>query len=212
MLSRALLCCYCLIANKVAWVTSAGVGDAGRRLIEPIGMRGGLSLAACGPDKASDDSEAGQEAEVLRPDSFSALTACNPSTDSEPQGQERFSELMLEFRLATPNASTVVGSVGPPPRPTGSPVAHATAPLSGRRSGDAERSGGWRVGEGLDDDTSELQEDDATSSAPWLVTRQSEWVEARPYVYLSLISCASPDPAELGVLVLVRGVEACFTA
>lgn len=181
-----MLCCYCLLdANKVAWVTSAGVGDAGRRLVEPVGMRGGLNLAACGPDKASDDSDAGQEAEVPRPGSCSALTACNPLTGSEPQRQERFSELMLEFRLVTPDASTVVGSVGPPPRPTGSPVA---APLSGRRSG---------VGEGLDDDMSGLEED-ATSSAPWLVTRQSEWVEARPCVYLSLISCASPDPQSSG--------------
>lgn len=200
MLPHAVLCCYYLLdANKVAWVTSAGVGDAGRRLVEPVGMRGGLNLAACGRDKASDDSDAGQEAEVPRPGSCSALTACNPSTGSEPQGHERFSELMLEFRLVTPDASTVVGSVGPPPRPTGSPVAHATAPLSGRRSGDAERSGGGRrVGEGLDNDPSGLDEDDATSSAPWLVTRQSEWVEARPCVYLSLISCASPDPQSSG--------------
>ena len=179
-------------------MTSAGVGDAGRRLVEPVGMRGGVNLAACGPDKVSDDSDAGQEAEVRLPVSCSALTACNPSTGSEPQGQERFSELMLEFRLVTPDASTVVGSVGPPPRPTRSPVAHATAPLSGRRSGNAERSGGRRVGEGLDDDESGREEDVETSSAPWMVTRQSEWVEARPCVYLSLISCASPDPQSSG--------------
>ena len=196
------------VVQQVAWVTSAGVGNAGRRLVEPAGTRGGLNLVACGPH--NEGAQGSEEAvEPSGPVSCSALTASSsPSAwdlgQGQGQGQEqgqgqggRLSELMLEFRLATPDAAAFVGSVGPPPTATEDSAAHAMM----REEGNSGSSGGGRSdvhgrpGEGPGDRPRGREEEDAVSrSGPWGVTRQSEWVQARPSVYLALISCASTDP------------------
>lgn len=200
----------------MAWATSPGVrlGNAGRGPGEPAGMRGGLTLVGCGPDKVSDGLDPGQEAEVSRPSSLSALTACaSPSSgEQEHGGEERgqVSELMLEFRLAAPGASAVVGSVGPPPMSTAGALANDAA--GGERGGgvgggDRGSSGGSAsVGGGTSRRGSEINEeseagsvaDSVASVGPWAVTRQSEWVEARPGIHVALISCASPEPMGAG--------------
>lgn len=200
----------------MAWATSPGVrlGNAGRGPGEPTGTRGGLTLVGCGPDKVSGGLDPGQEAEVSRPSSLSALTArASPSTGEQEHGeQERggVSELMLEFRLAAPGASAVVGSVGPPPMSTAGALAIDGA--GGERGGgigggDRGSSGGSASGgSGISRRGSEINEeseagsvaDSVASVGPWAVTRQSEWVEARPGVHVALISCASPEPMSAG--------------
>lgn len=185
----------------MAWATSTGVGNSVRRLGERPGIRGGLSIDACGPDEGAGDVDPGKEARVPRPDSYSALTACAPvAITSTAEGwRGRLSELMLEFRLATPGSAAVVGSVGPPPvtamnallsSTVSSPVGRA--PHGGRRRGSERGRAGERSHDGLNGG------DEEVDGMSWAATRQSDWVEARPGVHLSLISCASPDPASSG--------------
>lgn len=183
------------LSPQVAWATSAGVGNGGRRLFEPAGTRGGLTLHGCGPDSASDGFDAGEEAHPRRPAASSALTASAPY--SEAQGQGQVSELMLEFRLTGPDASVVVGSVGPPPMAAEGGIAPATVPAGANAARGDERGRGGR-GRGISENSEARESGDAGTIGPWAVTRQSEWVEARPRVYASLISCASPDPGSLG--------------
>lgn len=156
------------------------MGSSSRSLVEPAGTRGSLNLPACGSDESSDGSEDGEEARVPRPPSCSVLAAFPPRHGVQGQHGKRLpsSELMLEFRLACPDESAVVGSVGPPPN--GADATAAALPES-----DARRQ--------LEGNESE---DEFVGS--WAVTRQSEWVEARPLVYVSLISCASPDARSSG--------------
>lgn len=200
----------------MAWATSPGVrlGNAGRGPGEPTGTRGGLTLVGCGPDKVSGGLDPGQEAEVSRPSSLSALTACaSPSTgEQEHSGQERggMSELMLEFRLAAPGASAVVGSVGSPPMSTAGALAFDGAGGErggGMGGGDRGSSGGsasggggtsWRGSDINEESEAGSVADSVASTGPWAVTRQSEWVEARPGVHVALISCASPEPVSAG--------------
>ncbi|CAM9544192.1 unnamed protein product, partial [Ectocarpus fasciculatus] len=175
---------------QVAWVTSAGVGNTGRCLVEPAGTRGGLSLEAC--------TTSGRVGEALHPVSCSALTASSSSSPGAGQAQgARLSELMLEFRLSTPDAAAFVGSVGPPPVATEDSAGHPPAARDAGGFGDDDRNS---AGRGLGDDLlrgrEEVEVD--SSSGPWEVTRQSEWVQARPFVFLALISCASTDPGISG--------------
>lgn len=156
--------------------------------MEPAGTRGGLNLAACGPDEASEASDPGEEAQVPRPSSCSALTSCAPLSGAEERG--RLSELMLEFRLVVPDASAVVGSVGPPPISS----AGAAAAIDTVESVKSDRGTAGKSGRAGEESEEWREEEFADSVGSWGVTRQSEWVEARPGVYLSLISCASPDP------------------
>ncbi|CAM9091454.1 unnamed protein product [Hapterophycus canaliculatus] len=180
---------------QVAWVTSAGVGNAGRRLVEPPGTRGNLKLVAyTGGSEEADG--------VRRPSSCSALTASSAAAASSLSGVGqmqggRLSELMLEFRLATPDSAAFVGSVGPPPIATGDLVGQAVARDGGKRSsGDAGRHNDEKkVGGHLGDESLGREEvDEDSTGSPWGVTRQSEWVQARPSVFLALISCASTNP------------------
>lgn len=175
-----------------------GVGNAGRRLVEPAGTRGVLNLMTCEPHKEAAE---GLEEEVLRPVSCSALTAsCTPSSGSRQGQGGRLSELMLEFRLATPDAAAFVGSVGPPPIATEDSVAHEMERDGGNSSGHGGRAdSNRRAGGGLGDQPQGREEGEADStSGPWGITRQSEWVQARPSVFLALISCASTDPGISG--------------
>lgn len=171
-------------------MTSAGVGNAGRRLVEPPGTRGKLKLPAC----AKGSEEAGG---VRHSFSCSALTASS-SADASLSGARRMpggrvSELMLEFRLVTPDSAAFVGSVGPPPLATDDVPAERDGI---KNSGD----GGWsstekKTGEDLTGGSHGREEVDVDpSGSPWGVTRQSEWVQARPSVFLALISCASTNP------------------
>ncbi|CAN0568660.1 unnamed protein product, partial [Ectocarpus sp. 12 AP-2014] len=104
---------------QVAWVTSTGVGNAGRCLVEPAGTRGDLSLEAC--------ATSGRAGGSLHPVSCSALTASSSSPGAGQAHGERLSELMLEFRLSTPDAAAFVGSVGPPPVATEDSTGHPAA-------------------------------------------------------------------------------------
>lgn len=161
--------------------------------MEPAGTRGGLNLAACGPDEASEVADTGEEVRVPRPSSCSALTTCAPFSGTA-EGQGRLSELMLEFRLVVPDASAVVGSVGPPPISSAAGASLATDTVAESAKSDRSTAGGRRSGGAGEDSEEWWEERVAESAESWGVTRQSEWVEARPGVYLSLISCASPDP------------------
>ncbi|CAM9973105.1 unnamed protein product [Ectocarpus sp. 8 AP-2014] len=173
---------------QVAWVTSAGVGNAGRCLVEPAGTRGGLSLGAC--------ATSGRAGGALHPVSCSALTASSSSPGAGQAHDERLSELMLEFRLSTPDAAAFVGSVGPPPVATEDSAGHPAAARDAGGFGD----GGSYDRRGLDDELLQGREEIEvdSSGSPWEVTRQSEWVQARPFVFLALISCASTDPGISG--------------
>ncbi|CBN76641.1 conserved unknown protein [Ectocarpus siliculosus] len=173
---------------QVAWVTSAGVGNAGRCLVEPAGTRGGLSLEAC--------ATSGRAGGSNHPVSCSALTASSSSPGAGQAHGERLSELMLEFRLSTPDAAAFVGSVGPPPVATEHSAGH---PAAARDAG-GFADGGSFDSRGLDDELLQGREEIEvdSSGSPWEVTRQSEWVQARPFVFLALISCASTDPGISG--------------
>ncbi|CAM9524405.1 unnamed protein product [Scytosiphon promiscuus] len=180
---------------QVAWVTSAGAGNAGRRLVEPPGTRGNLKLMACSGGSV----EAGG---VQHPSSCSAVTASSATATSslsrtgQVQGG-RFSELMLEFRLATPDSAAFVGSVGPPPPADGDPEARKMGRDGVKsNSGDGERGISERKATAdLEGDAQGREEiDNDSTSSPWGVTRQSEWIQARPSVFLALISCASTNP------------------
>lgn len=107
---------------------------------------------------------------------------------------------MLEFRLSAPDASAVVGSVGPPPIRTGLVLTSPTIPEVSKCTGGGEWGGSRRSAESFskDFDNDRSEGGDSTTFGQWEVTRQSEWVEARPFVYLSLVSCASPDPGSSG--------------
>ncbi|CAN0590359.1 unnamed protein product, partial [Ectocarpus sp. 12 AP-2014] len=103
---------------------------------------------------------------------------------------------MLEFRLSTPDAAAFVGSVGPPPVATEDSTGHPAAARDAGGTGD----GGSYDRRGLDDELLQGREEIEvdSSGSPWEVTRQSEWVQARPFVFLALISCASTDPGISG--------------
>lgn len=191
-----------LTIHKVAWATAAGARNSGRTLVEPPGTRGDLTLAACGPDQVNSGVDLGQEARIPRPESLSALTTCAPIAiaGAAEEWRGRLSELMLEFRLAGPDTTAVVGSVGPPPIITMDTTRPSKAASGGgrdpHRGGDREREGGGCTERGGGDGTD--GGGDEGDEASWVATRQSEWVEARPGVHMSLISCASPDLASSG--------------
>lgn len=176
-----------LVGEQVTWATAAGAGHGSRSLVEPPGTRGGISLAACGPDATDGGLDPGEEALVPHPECSSALTAsvAIPGAD----WRRRPSDLMLEFRLAVMDAPAVVGSVGPPPI-TAPETAPSTSARHRGRDGSVDKGDG-RPGKGA-------EAGEAGGGTSWGVTRQSEWVEARPGVLVALISCASPDPRSSG--------------
>ncbi|CAM9947521.1 unnamed protein product, partial [Sphacelaria rigidula] len=135
---------------------------------------------------------------VPRPESLSALTSCAPVAipGASEEWRGRLSELRLEFRLAGTDGSAVVGSVGPPPI-TAISAALCRLPVAqaGGDGRDGNRAGG---GEGRGGDTPGGGEEDGVEMS-WAATRQSDWVEARPGIYLSLISCASPNLMSSGI-------------
>lgn len=169
-------------------MTSAGVGNAGRCLVEPAGTRGGLSLEAC--------ATSGRAGGALHPVSCSALTASSSSPGAGQAEGGRLSELMLEFRLSTPDAAAFVGSVGPPPVATEDSAGHPAAARDAGGLGDGGSHDRRGLGDELLPGREEIEVD--SSGSPWEVTRQSEWVQARPFVFLALISCASTDPGISG--------------
>lgn len=159
--------------------------------MEAPGTCGRMRLPPSGHDTVGDHSDPGEEARPCLPEPLSALTACVAARGTGRRKRE--SELMLEFRLAGPDADAVVGSVGPPP--------NAASVRPHRKLGGAGRS--WEKGdkgaERPKTDKKGTEDEEDASVAFWGVTRQSEWVEAKPGVQLSLISCASMDPGSSGL-------------
>ncbi|CAN0287332.1 unnamed protein product, partial [Discosporangium mesarthrocarpum] len=183
---------------QVTWSVAISPSDSLRRQSDPLGTRGTLKLGPSGKNQADDQRGGGRLASRFdqrsRASETSALSAClGPGNAASGEGWT--SELMLEFRVrALNNRSVAVGSIGPPPVATqgfnDEGIGHGAR---GGRGGAGRR--GATTGTGVrTEQVPGLGEAHVLGERTWSMTRQSEWVEASPGAYISLIACASADP------------------
>ncbi|CAM9174269.1 unnamed protein product, partial [Choristocarpus tenellus] len=183
---------------QVTWATAFGVSDGGWRHTDLIGVKGSLNLVSDNEDMESEVSGMADSGTSPESQTYSVLSACLAfGTPSGRQEGGWLSELMMEFRIVAPDASTVVGSVGPPPSAKSMTQDQGTCTMPGGH-GDRGVSNLHEQQQQQQQQRGEGEEaviEGVHLEKTWSVTRQSEWVEAgEDGTYLALISCVSPDP------------------